>query len=510
LKELKPQPWYQNKYLSSRADIVFGWGKAWAWKTYAIIMESTRHMTTIDWFGWVIFRRKTPMIVWEGGLRDTSVPIYSWLGARAKQSSLQRQFPPYKNKLKFSHMEYEKDMFNRQGTQIPFIWFDEVTQFTEKQFRYLVSRNRSVCWVKPYIRATCNPDPDSRVKEFISRWIDPETWYIIKERDWVVRYFIREQGEVLRWDTKEELLEKYPSVFAKYPEDKRIHLIKSFTFIEWDIFENKELMDKDPAYLANLMALDEQERSQLLDWNWNIKQDDTSLWDYKAIGDIFTNKIGLQEGYWITCDPARFGDNLCVIMVWKWMHVVKVIIYTKSSIEDIYMSIEREKEDYGIGSSKVIVDEWGLGWWLIDRWWYIWFNGWAAPEKIKQKDRNTLKSFRENYINLKTQCFYKLFKVINERKTTITKHNVRVDDKQTDEIKVGSKTVKIRDIIKKELRSIKKKRRSEDAKLWINSKDEQKAILGWRSPDFADTLMMRMYPEVWSKGPSVDILYLEL
>jgi len=39
------------------------------------------------------------------------------------------------------------------------------------------------------------------------------------------------------------------------------------------------------------------------------------------------------------------------------MHVVKVIIYTKSSIEDIYMSIEREKEDYGIGSSKVIVDE---------------------------------------------------------------------------------------------------------------------------------------------------------
>lgn len=42
----------------------------------------------------------------------------------------------------------------------------------------MLSRNRSICGVKPYVRATCNPDVDSWVADFISWWIDQETGYL--------------------------------------------------------------------------------------------------------------------------------------------------------------------------------------------------------------------------------------------------------------------------------------------------------------------------------------------
>jgi len=91
---------------------------------------------------------------------------------------------------------------------VPFIGFDELTHFTKKQFFYLLSRNRSTCGVRPYIRATCNPDPDSWVKELIEWRVDPETGYIIKERDGVIRYFTVDNSNIVRGDTREEVVKK--------------------------------------------------------------------------------------------------------------------------------------------------------------------------------------------------------------------------------------------------------------------------------------------------------------
>jgi hypothetical protein len=73
----------------------------------------------------------------------------------------------------------------------------------------MLSRNRSVCGVKPYIRATCNPDADSWVAKFIEWWIDPDTGYPIKERSGKKRWMIR-RDEALHWaDKKTELFERF-------------------------------------------------------------------------------------------------------------------------------------------------------------------------------------------------------------------------------------------------------------------------------------------------------------
>ena len=76
--------------------------------------------------------------------------------------------------MRFAHLEYEQDKFGWMGAQVTFIGFDELIHFTEGQFWYLLSRNRSTCGIKPHIRATCNPDPDSFVADLVKWWIDPQ------------------------------------------------------------------------------------------------------------------------------------------------------------------------------------------------------------------------------------------------------------------------------------------------------------------------------------------------
>jgi len=212
-------------------------------------------------FGAVIFRRTGPQITNEGGLWDESVKMYSQMGAKPIAHKTTWRFPSGA-KIKFSHMEHEKNREDWQGAQIPFIGFDELTHFTKLQFTYMFSRNRSVCGVAPYIRGTCNPSSKSWVRELIDWWIGPDG-YAIPERSGVIRYFVVLEGTFHWGDSKEELIEKFG------PESEP----KSFTFIRSSLEDNKILMEADPGYRANLMALPLIEREQLLNGNWNISAD---------------------------------------------------------------------------------------------------------------------------------------------------------------------------------------------------------------------------------------------
>ncbi len=89
---------------------------------------------------------------------------------------------PGGGKIKFAHLQFDSTVYDWQGAQITLICFDELTHFSKHQFFYMVSRNRSTCGVRPYIRATCNPDADSWVADFLAWWIDPETGLPIPER----------------------------------------------------------------------------------------------------------------------------------------------------------------------------------------------------------------------------------------------------------------------------------------------------------------------------------------
>lgn len=472
---------------------MIGGGAAGAGKSFALLMDPLRYIH-IPGFGAVIFRRTNPQIRNEGSLWDTSLDLYTTLGAEPKDTNLQWTFKIPSNargaRVRFSHMEYEKNRFDHQGAQYPYIGFDELTQFTKSQFLYLMGRNRSpIASVKPCIRATCNPDPDSWVAEFLSWWINQETGFPIPERSGVLRYFTTDSDQFVWGDSVEEVYDKCAHIFDN-PKLTGINphdLIKSATFIPGDVYENTELMRKNPEYLSNLIALPEEERLRLLEGNWKVRTDGMSLFDYVRIRDLFSNYIETQDDYYITVDVARFGHDLATVYVWRGFEVCEINIFRKSKTTEITQQIEKNREQYKVPKSQVLVDQDGVGGGVVDEGGYVGFSG-GSPALPDPKTE-----IKENYANLKTQCYYRLADKVNMNQLRITTDNIFVDGERTNTLKVGSKTYTVEQLIMEDLRVIKRKDPDDDGKRQINSKEEQKNALGGRSPDNGDSLMMRVY-----------------
>ena len=268
IKVIRPQKGPQEKFLSTTADIAIYGGAAGGGKSYGLLIEPLRYKNNKR-FGAVIFRHEYKQIFNQGGLWDTSNDVYGDIkGADGRYSAGMWKF---KNGMTvaFDYINRDDDLQKWQGSQITMIGFDELTHFSEKQFFYMLSRNRSVCGVKPYMRATCNPDADSWVADFISWWIDQDTGYPIKERSGKKRWFVRINETVMWAATRKEAVQI--ALDANIGEEEAETMPKSVTFIMSTLDDNKILMKENPGYKANLLALTEVERERLLRGNWKIK-----------------------------------------------------------------------------------------------------------------------------------------------------------------------------------------------------------------------------------------------
>lgn len=266
--KLKPQKGPQEKFLKTVADFAIYGGQAGGGKTWALLAEPLRHKY-IKNFGAVCFRRTIPQITNEGGLWDESQKMYPSAGGISRQSpKLDWRFggTPSRptSKVTFAHMQYENNCYDWQGSQIPLILMDEITHFTEKQIFYIMSRNRSTCGVRPYMRATCNPEPDHIVRDLVDWYIDNDTGLPIPQRSGVIRYFVRKE-DVLYWAGDPQKL------INKFGQDTRPI---SFTFIPASVYDNPALLKADPDYISKLQALPRIERERLLGGNWNISAND--------------------------------------------------------------------------------------------------------------------------------------------------------------------------------------------------------------------------------------------
>jgi predicted phage terminase large subunit-like protein len=264
--DIRPQPGPQTAFLSSPADIVVYGGSSGGGKTFGLLLEAARNINNPN-YGGVIFRREQTMITNEGGLRDTALNLYPYLGAEYRSQPHPHFIFPTGAKISFRHLNQESDVLGWQGSQIPFIGYDELNHFSQFQWIYLFSRLRSTSGVRPYIRATTNPDADSWVADMLEWWIDqdsnsPSYGLPIQERSGVIRYFVRINNELMWADSPEELVSRHNCDYLD---------AKSFTFIPSRITDNPILMQKDPAYLSNLKALTRVERARLLDGNWKVR-----------------------------------------------------------------------------------------------------------------------------------------------------------------------------------------------------------------------------------------------
>lgn len=456
-------------------------------KTFVLLLDPVPDLH-VPGFGGVIFRRTSTQIRNEGGLWDTSMQLYPYLGGDPKETTLEWHFK--NSKIKFSHLEHEKNILDWQGAQIPYIGFDELTHFSRKMFFYLLSRNRSVCGVKPYMRATCNPDPESWVADFVSWWINQETGLPIPERDGVVRYLIVDGDKDIWGDTEAEVIEKAWYMLEPLVERSGIdpkNFVKSVTFISGSIYDNKELLNVNPGYLANLLSQDKATRAALLEGNWKAVISENDIYEYVPFRGMFENFIELKDGKkYLTADIALKGSNKYIALVWDGFEVIDGEVYEKSDGGKVVEVIKVLCNKYGIPNDRVIYDNDGVGG-FVDG--FVigavpFMNGGTVIEVI---DPASGKKIKENYFNLKTQCYYRSGDRVQRGGIKISEYlaNKMYDEKMT-----------FRQRFMHERKSIKRDKADHDGKLRIIGKDEMKVILNGDSPDLMDALMMREWFEL--------------
>jgi predicted phage terminase large subunit-like protein len=335
---VSPQPGPQTEFLNTTADIVLYGGSAFGGKSFAIILEPLKYALSTPGYNAVVFRRTSPMITNEGGLWDEAIGLYKKEGIDLdfRFSDHSFEFKAKRTSVRFAHLVHDTTVYDWQGSQICFIGFDELTHFSESQFFYMLSRNRSMCGVRPYIRCTTNPDADSWVAKLIEWWIDQETGYAIPDRSGVIRYFVRVNGEIFWGDTREELDERFPEA-AAVAKGQGGEFGKSFTFIAANFKDNAIGREKDPNYITNLLSLPLVERERLLGGNWKIKPAagkvfnrdwfeivdhapiggmEVRFWDLAATEKKLNPKTGKAKNdpdYTASCKMRRVGDTLYIL-----------------------------------------------------------------------------------------------------------------------------------------------------------------------------------------------------
>lgn len=280
--EVRPQPGPQELFLSCPADVAIMGGSVYGGKTWSLVYEPLRNVD-VPGFTFVAFRREMPRITNKGGMWDESMKWYPHAAGYPREHTREWFFPSGATG-KFAGLQYDKDVEDWKGAQVALFLFDQLEEFTEKQFFYMFSRNRSTCGVTPYIRATVNPDPDSFLVTLLAWWIDAEGW-AMPARSGTIRWFIR-VNDVLTWSSVVCPREAYHDYEAhaqlamddleeRHPGHGK-HA-KSLTFVLARLQDNAIGNRLDPSYEANVRAMSYVDQQRLLGGdrggNWKVREE---------------------------------------------------------------------------------------------------------------------------------------------------------------------------------------------------------------------------------------------
>lgn len=229
----KPQEGFQTEIHTRLEDIVTIGGKKGPGKTHGMIGESLRQIDNPHYHG-IFFRRVFPSLQ---EIIDRAHQMFPQLGARWI-GDLKRYVFPSHAVVDFSHLENEEDKRKHNGKEYTAEFFDQLEEFTETQFDYLLAQNRtSHPGLRCYVMASHNPGGIGNV--------------------WINRRFVR--GKIPGKTYVDEI---------GLPDGRKVR--RTTCFIRGDLFENKILLQNNPQYLATLMLLPEKLRKAFMDGNYDI------------------------------------------------------------------------------------------------------------------------------------------------------------------------------------------------------------------------------------------------
>lgn len=285
-----------------------------------------------------------------------------------------------------------------------------------------------------------------------------------------IRYKVSENGLVPKM-----LLNCNPSKGYLYSEfykpDRDGELPASRKFLKSLVTDNPFI---DKTYIENLKRQPLEIKERLLYGNWEYDDDPTRLMGIDEITDIFTNALKPSKDKYIIADIARFGSDYTVVAYFEGLDCKRIAAYKKLPIvsppHDPKMKssasvVDEWRIQYQVPLSHVLVDEDGIGGGVKDA---LGCRGFVANRP----------AFRKNYASLKNDCYFLLADKVNAH-----------------EIAVRTFNEKLKKLLIEDLEQVKEMDADKDTKRRVIPKDKVKERTG-RSPDFSDTLMMRMYFEL--------------
>ena len=244
----KPNDGPQTDFLAAREREVLYGGSAGCGKSYAMLADPLRYMGHPAFSGLLL--RHTTEELRELIFKSQEMYPKIWPGIKWSERKMQWTAPSGA-RLWMSYLDREDDVLRYQGLAFSWIGFDELTQWaTPYAWAYMRSRLRSTAPDLPiFMRATTNPGG--------------------RGHHWVKKMFIdpaipNKAFEATDIETGEAL--KYPAGHEK----AGISLFKR-RFIPARLKDNPYLAEAGD-YEAMLLSLPEQQRRQLLDGDWDIKE----------------------------------------------------------------------------------------------------------------------------------------------------------------------------------------------------------------------------------------------
>jgi phage terminase large subunit-like protein len=343
-----PQKGKQQEFFECDADIVVFGGANAGGKSALSLLKALKGVS-IPGYVAMVFRRTAKDILSQGSLWNKTKEFYRDIPGAVYRDSTQYldwRFPPGSS-ISFGHADNLTQ--TKQGTELAYIAVDELANgWTQDEFLFLLSRNRTNCGVKPQFVGTCNPDCDSfliknpatgvwRTGSWLEWWIDIDG-YPIAERSGVIRYFLRYNDTIFWADDKVKLFEEHQEYLSQVKGDiDPMDLIKSFTFIAANVYDNPAFIEANPGYLANLLMLDEVEKKRFLHGNWKVSDEVGIVFNpnnFQFIDESEVPDNGLTVRYWdfAAKEELDADPNSCFTASQKWK-----IVSVSAEVFNIYI-----------------------------------------------------------------------------------------------------------------------------------------------------------------------------
>lgn len=164
----------QREFLSLKNFEALYGGSAGGGKSICLLMAALDYVHYAQYRA-LIIRRTYKDLALAGALMDVA---NDWLsGGNAKWNGQDKSWEfPSGAVLQFGYMETERDKYRYQGSQYHFVGFDELTQLTESQYTYLLSRIRKTMDDPIPLRSRSASNPGNIGHKWTKkRFVDPIT-----------------------------------------------------------------------------------------------------------------------------------------------------------------------------------------------------------------------------------------------------------------------------------------------------------------------------------------------